>query len=68
MVKLLFDDCCHRCEKRYVGCHSTCETYINAKREYAEKVELNRKIKQADKTVNDTLFQGVMRKKKGKRK
>lgn len=29
-----FSHCCKGCEKRFVGCHSTCEDYKEAKKDY----------------------------------
>lgn len=40
-------ECCKDCEKRYVGCHSTCEDYIAEKKADAErkaKMETERKL------------------------
>ena len=31
--------CCRDCDKREIGCHSTCETYINAKKEHDQEIE-----------------------------
>lgn len=32
-----FSHCCKDCIKRHVGCHSTCEDYIEAKKKYEER-------------------------------
>ena len=29
--------CCHKCERRHMGCHATCETYIEAKKAHDER-------------------------------
>lgn len=42
--------CCKDCEKRYVGCHSKCDTYIAEKKADAErkaKEETARKLDRA---------------------
>lgn len=44
---------CKDCKDRYVGCHSTCEKYINAKKEYDE---LQEKIKKSKYRENDLNF------------
>lgn len=41
---VLFGKTCKDCEKRHLGCHSTCEAYILRKEEYEEeKANLKRK-------------------------
>lgn len=50
---------CKDCEKRYVGCHSSCEEYLAFKkdqREYNEKV-LNARNK--GRQVNTVLFKNA---------
>lgn len=32
-----FSYCCRNCQKRFVGCHSTCEEYKEAKAKFEEK-------------------------------
>lgn len=44
---------CKDCKDRHVGCHSTCEKYINAKKEYDE---LQEKIKKSKYRENDLNF------------
>lgn len=44
---------CKNCKDRHVGCHSTCEKYINAKKEYDE---LQEKIKKSKYRENDLNF------------
>lgn len=44
---------CKDCKDRYIGCHSTCEKYINAKKEYDE---LQEKIKKSKYRENDLNF------------
>ena len=44
---------CKDCKDRHVGCHSTCEKYINAKKEYDE---LQEKIKKSKHRENDLNF------------
>lgn len=39
----IFVHTCKDCQDRHVGCHSTCERYINAKRTYEEeKIRINK--------------------------
>ena len=44
-------ECCHYCEDRVVGCHSTCEKYIEAK---AKHDAINNR-KRDDIMINSTL-------------
>lgn len=39
-------NCCYKCEKRQAGCHSSCATYISAKKLHDEQRE---RARQADK-------------------
>ena len=34
---------CFNCEKRHVGCHSSCEEYAEFKRNFMEQKEIKRK-------------------------
>ena len=36
---------CYNCEKRYVGCHSKCEGYLEEKKKRDEENEKKKKIK-----------------------
>ena len=40
--------CCYKCEKRTVGCHVTCEDYINEQNERKEYYEKLRKERELD--------------------
>lgn len=40
--------CCHHCELREVGCHSTCKTYNDQKKIHDEQREQRRKEVQAE--------------------
>lgn len=60
--------CCYNCNKREIGCHSTCETYIKAKEKYeAEKAAYNESRK-IDKMHQEFVSYNVnrLRKKYGK--
>ena len=37
--------CCYKCEERTVGCHGTCERYLNQVKEHQEESERIRKAK-----------------------
>ena len=44
LARVNFGKVCFGCEKRHVGCHATCEAYIECKAAYEkEKEELKRK-------------------------
>ena len=47
---------CLNCEKRHVGCHSSCEEYAEFKRNFSEKKEISRKQKEHQNIVNDYVF------------
>ena len=47
---------CLNCEKRHVGCHSSCEEYDEFKRNFSEKKEISRKQKENQNIVNDYVF------------
>lgn len=38
--------CCYKCEERTVGCHGTCERYLNQVKEHQEESERIRKAKE----------------------
>lgn len=40
--------CCKGCDKRYVGCHSECVTYLQQKKERDEEQESLKKAKSKD--------------------
>jgi hypothetical protein len=40
--------CCKNCEKRYIGCHSTCDEYITYRAAKDEENEKIRKLKYAE--------------------
>lgn len=43
---------CYQCEKRYIGCHAQCKSYLDAK-------EANEKLKEkAKESYNPVLHQG----------
>jgi hypothetical protein len=45
-----FSKCCYKCQDRHVGCHGTCEKYLEAKKkhdEYKNKVF----VKQAEEAI-----------------
>ena len=47
---------CLNCEKRHVGCHSSCEEYAEFKRNFSEQKEIKRKQKERQNIVNDYVF------------
>ena len=47
---------CLNCEKRHVGCHSSCEKYAEFKKNFMEQKEINRKQKYHQNIVNDYVF------------
>lgn len=42
------DYSCKNCEKRFVGCHATCETYNQVKKKREEQAKIIRKEKYID--------------------
>ena len=48
---------CLNCEKRRVGCHSSCEEYAEFKRNFIEQKEIKRKQKERQNIVYDYVFE-----------
>ncbi len=46
MSKYLYP--CKECTKRYVGCHSECEGYIEAKKAHDDKAQMIREAKRPE--------------------
>lgn len=44
---------CKNCDKRYIGCHSTCREYIDWKTDRDRKNEIARKKRQAEAEMID---------------
>lgn len=40
--------CCMLCQKRYIGCHSNCEKYIEERKSFDELKEKQRKEKECN--------------------
>ena len=59
--------CCYGCEKRTLGCHSTCKEYEDWQRALREKrqVEHNKRLEQS--VLNDYQIGRKEKMKKGKR-
>ena len=48
---------CLNCEKRHVGCHSSCEEYAEFKRNSSEQKETKRKQKELQNIVSGYVFE-----------
>lgn len=48
---------CLNCEKRRVGCHSSCEEYAEFKRHFSEQKEIKRKQKELQNIVVNYIFE-----------
>ena len=48
---------CLNCEKRHVGCHSSCEEYAEFKSNFLEQKEIKRKQKERQNIVYDYVFE-----------
>lgn len=44
-------NCCYKCETREVGCHSTCEKYLDQKTQWNEQQELIKAKRNAEHEV-----------------
>lgn len=53
--------CCKDCEERYVGCHSTCEKYLQEKEKYGEHRDKIRKNRSAEADIKGAITSGVRR-------
>ena len=50
--------CCYNCQNRAVGCHGTCQKYIEERKEYdAKRLEI-RKSKAAESDYDDYIAKG----------
>lgn len=56
--------CCLNCDKREVGCHSKCESYIKEKNDFNEFKEKVRKKKLLESEVNGFLIEHLHKKRK----
>ena len=60
---------CLNCEKRSVGCHSSCEDYKKFKKELEEKAKQKIDAKSKESIINSTILTGIRKRyKKYKRK
>lgn len=48
---------CFNCEKRHVGCHSSCEEYAEFKRNFSEQKEIERKQEERQNIVVNYIFE-----------
>ena len=55
---------CLNCEKRHVGCHSSCEEYAEFKRNSSEQKEIKRKQKEIQNIVYNYVFESRDRQKR----
>lgn len=55
---------CFNCEKRHVGCHSSCEEYAEFKRNSSEQKEIKRKQKELQNIVYNYVFESRDRQKR----
>ena len=55
---------CLNCEKRHVGCHSSCEEYAEFKRKFMEQKEIKRKQKELQNIVYNYVFESRDRQKR----
>lgn len=49
--------CCHGCEKRFVGCHSQCQTYVVEKTIHTYKRD--KASRERDLSFNETHYQNL---------
>lgn len=58
------DNCCYGCEDRKVGCHATCEKYIDWQKQHIEQIQ---NYKDKKRLMNDSRsfqIEGIRRIKK----
>ena len=48
---------CFNCEKRHVGCHSSCEEYAEFKRNFSDQKEISRNQKELQNIVKGYVFE-----------
>lgn len=54
--------CCKDCEKRQIGCHSTCEEYIAQAKRLKKEREIDRQNKLCDYAQYDRILKSYKRK------
>lgn len=57
-------NCCYNCNKREIGCHSTCKTYIEAKEQYEAEKAAYKESQKIDKMHREFISYNVNRLKK----
>lgn len=55
---------CKDCQDRRIGCHATCQKYIEQSRQRQERKEAIRKQKDLDAAQKDRAIEGAVRMKK----
>ena len=48
-------NCCYGCDKRHVGCHSTCEEYLKEHKRHMAEKEKEQKARVRDYQYNDYM-------------
>lgn len=59
---------CYNCDKRSVGCHSSCESYKEYRKKISEKQEAIRKKKDEEEMLTDTRIRSMKKTRKVKSK
>lgn len=52
---------CRTCTDRYVGCHATCEKYIQARKEQDEANEAKYQSRKSERIIRNLQVEGAMR-------
>ena len=52
-------NCCYGCEKREVGCHSSCESYIAERKLMDAEKEKRKKTQEKSDALWDTYLRGL---------
>ena len=61
-------NCCKDCPDRFIGCHSTCERYISAKKEHDRLMKEYRKGDDADRVLQRGYYKALNTKAMAKKK
>lgn len=55
---------CHLCDKRYIGCHSTCEDYLEWRQQFDEEKDYIRAMKKKDMETKTYAKESIAREKR----
>lgn len=55
---------CKDCERRYIGCHAECETYLTERAEYDKTAEIVKKKKREELEIYGYKVDGIIKRRR----